>query len=123
MSRLGALLVIAMTAAGPSARPIDVRDVDGAQHALLAPKAGRLEVVFFISSDCPISNHYIPEIKRICDEYTPRGVGCITVYPDGAETAASVKTHRREYGVAPAIPAVIDTNHAMVNAIGPKVTP
>ena len=123
MSRLGALLVIAIASAGAGAQSIDVRDVDGARHALLAPKPGRLEVVFFISSDCPISNHYIPEIKRICDEYTPRGVGCVTVYPDGAETAASVRTHRREYGVGPAIPAIIDTNQAMVTAIGPKVTP
>jgi hypothetical protein len=44
--------------------------------------AGKAGVVFFVATDCPVSNSYAPEIQRVCREYGPRGVGCSLIYED-----------------------------------------
>jgi AhpC/TSA family len=113
-----ALLLIASLAA----TPVAVRDIDGTPLSLLSPSGRQLDLLFFISSDCPISNRYAPEIQRVCSDYQSRGVRCVAVYPD-APDVATVKRHRQEYGFAAAIPAVIDRDRALVRAVGPRVTP
>ena len=113
-----ALLLIA----GLAITPVAVRDIDGNRLSLLSPPEHQLELLFFISSDCPISNRYAPEIQRVCSDYQSRGVRCVAVYPE-APDAATVKRHRREYGFAAAIPAVIDRDRSLVRAVGPRVTP
>ena len=97
-------------------------DTDGKSWALLAPAARELDLLFFVATDCPISNRYAPEIARICADYRSNGVRCFLVYPDAGLDQAAVATHRREYGLA-AIPAFIDRDHRLVRAAGPHVTP
>src|SRR5262249_53760300 len=75
----------------------------------------------FLSTDCPISNRYLPEIKRTCDEYISRGVRCFAVYPDGKD--ADVIRHRQEYAVPITIPLIVDSNRDIVQAVAAKVTP
>src|SRR5438552_17974716 len=113
-----ALLLIA----GLAATPVAVQDIDGHRLSLLSPPEHQLELLFFISSDCPISNRYAPEIQRVCNDYQSRGVRCVAVYPD-APDAATVKRHRQEYGFGAAIPAVIDRERSLVRAVRPKVPP
>jgi hypothetical protein len=112
----GLALLVAAAAA------LTVRDVDGRSWTLLQPQAPQLDVVFFISPDCPISNRYAPEIQRTCGEYQARGVRCFTVYPDAADERAVVQ-HRHEYGFDRSIPAIVDRDRALVRAVGPRVTP
>src|SRR5207253_10024949 len=115
------LTIVGLTAA-LSAAPLTVRDVDGKSWTLLAPQGRQLDLLFFISSDCPISNRYAPEIQRVCSDYQSRGVRCFTVYPDATDVAA-VKRHRQEYAFGSAIPAILDRAHDVVRAVGPHVTP
>ena len=68
--------------------------------------AGIASVLFFISSDCPISNSYAPEIQHLCGEYTTKGVGCSLVYEDVGIDASSMQKHLTEYRYA-AMPALI----------------
>ena len=117
-----ALLLAGVIAALPAAAPLTVRDVDGKSWSLLAPRSGQLDLLFFISPDCPISNRYAPEIQRVCGDYQSRGVRCFTVYPDAIDVAA-IKRHRQEYAFGSAIPAIFDRAHAIVRVVGPKVTP
>ena len=58
----------------------------------------RLSALFFITTDCPISNSYAPEIQRICSEYGPSGVSCDLIYVDPALTKADVEKHVKEFG-------------------------
>src|SRR6478672_8191808 len=39
-------------------------------------------VFFFVSTDCPISNRYAPEIQRLAGEFSTNGVNSWLVYPD-----------------------------------------
>src|SRR5437016_2072882 len=116
------LFVLAGLIAVASAAPVTVRDVDGKSWSLLAPKGRQLDLLFFISADCPISNRYAPEIQRVCSDYQSRGVRCFTVYPDATD-AGAVQRHRREYAFGGATPAILDRAHDVVRAVSPKVTP
>jgi hypothetical protein len=89
---------------------------------------GVANVIFFIATDCPISNSYAPEIQRVCRDYGPRGVGCSLMYED-AETASSggrleeeVRRHLREYRYAD-IPAAVDRSRAIAKHARATITP
>ena len=49
-------------------------DTTGAWHDASEWRDSKAVVLFFISIDCPISNSYIPEMQRIHDAYSNRGV-------------------------------------------------
>ena len=101
---------------------VTVRDLDGRRLTLLSPADTQLELLFFISTDCPISNRYAPEIHRVCNDYQSRGVRCFAVYADAPDKEA-VNRHRREYGFGAAVPGIVDRDRSLVRAVGPRVTP
>jgi AhpC/TSA family protein len=84
--------------------------------------AGPVKVQFFISSDCPISNSYAPEIQRLCGDYGKKGVSCSLVYEDVGLDATSMRKHLNEYRYD-GMPAVIDSNRKIANRAKATVTP
>jgi thiol-disulfide isomerase/thioredoxin len=88
----------------------------------LAWAAGTVKVQFFISSDCPISNSYAPEIQRLCGEYEVKGVSCSLIYEDVGLDAASMRKHLTEYRYG-GMPAVIDGNRKIATRARATVTP
>ena len=109
-----ALCASALTAASDG---LQVRGVNGQAFALFAPK-GPASAVFFIATDCPISNWYAPTIQQVCRDYAARGVDCTLVYEDvdlGATPAAldaDVRTHLREYRYG-SMTATVDRTRAV----------
>ena len=94
--------------------------------ALTAPKpfedsSARAVVLVFTRTDCPISNRYAPEIKKVYEKFANQGVRFYLVYPDRDETPAAIERHRSEYGYP--MPAVQDSKHEWVDQVGAKVTP
>lgn len=110
------LLAAAVYAAGPV-----VHDIDGKAFYPMQP-AGAAEVLFFITSDCPISNFYAPEIQRICRDYSGKSVSCALVYVDPTMAVGSVRQHLHDFGYS-GIPAILDNKHIVVQAAGATVTP
>src|SRR6478672_9747263 len=49
-------------------------DLDGRPVDPFARNAKRGTVLLFITNDCPISNAYAPEVKRLCDAYMPQRI-------------------------------------------------
>jgi hypothetical protein len=116
------LAVLALAAGGQVPSPAgQLRDVDSVTRNLLAP-TGLASVLIFVSSDCPISNGYAPEIQRLCTDYRKNGVSCTLVYEDAAIDPAAVRTHREAFGYRD-IPAVVDTAHAIAAMTNATVTP
>ena len=116
----GLLLTFAL-AARAFAASLNIADVDGKELSPMRP-AGRAEVLFFITHDCPISNFYAPEIQRICKEYGDKSVSCALVYVDPQLSVAAVRKHLGDFAYQ-GIPAILDTKHRVVDAAGAKVTP
>ena len=136
LSALSAVSAVSATSpASLTSSPITAKDIDSRSWTLLAPGAHQLDLLLFVATDCPISNRYAAEIGRICSDYRRRGVRCFIVYPDAAgpdndinnvndvNNVAAVAKHHAEYGFSAAGPAIIDRRHALVAAVGPRVTP
>jgi hypothetical protein len=116
---IAAVLVAAVTAAVPLVG--QTRDIDGVARDLFRP-AGPVGVILFVSSDCPVSNGYAPDIQRICEDARTSGGSCTLVYEDSSIDAAAVRAHRDEYRYRE-IPAVIDHDHAIAQRARATVTP
>src|SRR5262245_32649252 len=59
----------------------------GGCNLSLADARGRAATVLVcMSIECPISNEYLPTIKRLAEEYRARGVNVIGINPNAGET-------------------------------------
>jgi hypothetical protein len=130
MRRLPALILIAAlwtTALCAAGDPLQFRGVNGERLALFA-STGKPSALFFIATDCPISNWYAPTIQQICRDYAARGVECTLVYEDvelGATPAvldAAVRTHLHEYRYGSMI-AAVDRRRVVAKHAKATVTP
>ena len=81
---------------------------------------GKMVVLLFVRTDCPISNRYAPEIQRLSAEHSSN-VRFWLVYPDKKETAQNIRAHDKEYGYS--ISALRDTEHALVKFAEATITP
>lgn len=97
------------------------RDLDGHRLLPFAP-AGRANVLLFLSTDCPMSNSYAPEVQRICGTYAGKGVACSLWYEDLAVDAAAVRRHLSDYRYQ-GIPAAIDGDRHVATRARASVTP
>jgi hypothetical protein len=119
-------LTVAATAA-LAASDVGIRTLDGTMLRPFAP-AGPAGVLFFVATDCPISNSYAPEIQRICRDYAARGVSCALMYedvdtsPSPAILDAAVRQHLKEFSYA-GMPAAVDRTRTVASAARATVTP
>jgi len=79
-------------------------------------------VLIFVSTECPVSNRYAPDIQRLYKEFAPKGVRFQLVYPNPADDRAAIDKHLKEYGY-PASIAMRDANHALVKKAQATITP
>jgi thiol-disulfide isomerase/thioredoxin len=100
---------------------VEIRAIDGAVLRPLEPP-GAANVLFFIATDCPVSNAYAPEIQRICSAYRSKGVSCALVYEDVRVSAADVRAHLELHRYQQ-IPAAIDDDASLAARVQATVTP
>ena len=104
----------------PAAQPL-LTDLAGHEvHPLEEPDV-RLNVFFFIRTDCPIANRYAPEIARLHAEFAGSGVAFWLVYPGTADTASSIARHLADYRLPRK--ALRDLHHLFAEKSQAKVTP
>ena len=98
-----------------------VRDIDG---NLFRPfhVDGKAQILFFLSSECPISKFYAKEIQRICKEYATRGIGCGLIYEDLPIDDAAIRAHVAEFGYH-SIPVATDGTGRIAKQAAASVTP
>ncbi len=80
-----------------------------------------LTVLIFLSTDCPVSNRYAPEIKRLYEQFTLQGVRFRLVYPNRLDTPVAIQAHVRTYAYPPI--AERDPDHQLVKVAGATITP
>ena len=101
---------------------VPIRDIDGVKREPLRVERGHAEALFFVTEDCPVSNYYSHEIRRICEDYAHRGLGCSLVYVDPATTDEKARKHAAEYGHGD-YPKMVDREHVLIDATGAAITP
>src|SRR4029453_7812840 len=70
----------------PSMSDLRLPDLDGRQVEPLRVKDAKAIVFIFLRTDCPISNRYAPEVRRLHDKFAKIGVKFWLVYPDPGES-------------------------------------
>jgi len=120
--------VVAMLAV-LSSRPLhaqsnaSVRGVVDLQGQAVDPfhrSPGKVVVLVFVRTDCPISNRYAPTIQEISRRYKGRAEFYL-VYPVKSETAEEIRKHLKEYGYQ--LTVLRDPDYALVKRAETQVTP
>ena len=97
-----------------------VNSQEGSPLPFALPEAG-IAVLFFLASDCPISNRLIPEMMRIDGAFRGRGVRFLFVYPNVTESAAAVQAHQSAFRIGG--PVSQDPGQRLRRLTGAQVTP
>src|SRR5262249_15074805 len=123
--RFAAISLLALAFAAGAAQDGDKAeafvDIKGATHYPLKTKESKAVVLFFITTDCPVSNYYASEISAIARDPSDKSVRCFAIHVDPELTAAAANEHAKAYGLT--CPVLIDTKHHLVKAAGVTVTP
>jgi hypothetical protein len=105
-----------------AAADIRLRDLDERQVDPMKVPAGAKAVAFlFVSVDCPISNRYAPDVRRLYEKFAAQGVSFSLVYPNPVEPAAAIRRHIKDYSYP--MRALRDPRHELVKKAGATITP
>ena len=118
---LACLLTIAVVSHAQQVPSAYGYDLHGQPVTRLAVPGTEAIVLFFVASDCPISNRYIPEMQRLENKFTTQHVAFWFVYPNVGETPDAVRQHEAAFGAEDHI--LLDPHHQLVALTHTKVTP
>ena len=122
--RVVRLLLVVIIAAGLACTSLGAEntafDLAGNPVDPLKSGGGKIVVLVFVRTDCPVSNRYAPAIKQLSEEHAAKAAFWL-VYPSKAESAEVIRKHQREYGYK--IPALRDPQHVLVKESQVEITP
>lgn len=115
------LILLAMAASPHSPVQFTLRDTEGVAHSPAEWAQARAVVLFFVTTDCPLSNGYAPEMNRIDEAYLPRGVRFYAVQGDTTIADEEVRRHARDFAYR--FPVLLDPQQILARHTGATVTP
>jgi thiol-disulfide isomerase/thioredoxin len=122
MHKLGIFLLLTALAPPVGARPqFELRDAEGGAHTAAEWSQARAVAIFFVTTDCPLSNAYAPEMNRLAESYGPRGVRFYAVQGDATIPEQQVRQHARDYAYR--FPVLLDPREVLARYTGATVTP
>ena len=108
-------------ATGRAGAGVTAATLDGTEVAPIAPADGvEATVLLFVMTDCPISNRYAPEVRRLHDEFAG-AVRFWLVYVDAQRPVDQLREHQASFGYS--FGALRDVAGALVTHAGATVTP
>jgi len=99
----------------------ELRDSKGIVHRAEEWRGKRAVVLFFMMTDCPLANGYVPEMNRMREVYESRGVAFYAVQSDNTVSDAVVQKYAQEFGYS--FPVLNDSRLTLARFTGAKVTP
>jgi thiol-disulfide isomerase/thioredoxin len=98
---------------------VSLADVKGVVRPI--PSTKRVQVLFFVATDCPIANRMAPELSRIVRDFQPKGIEFEYVYIDPTQTPKEISNHLAQFHLG--APGILDKGHTIVKAVAATVTP
>ena len=119
---LGAMLFVcfAPTRAIPPANFSGSQNADVKDEDPWVAARGKVVVLIFVRTDCPIANRYAPEIQRLRDAHVADAAFWM-VYPDKKETAEVIREHQHEFRLT--LPVLRDADRRLVKRAEVSITP
>jgi peroxiredoxin len=115
------LLLLAHSLAAGTLPQFSLTDTNGKLHSTTEWAGKRAIVFLFVSTDCPLSNRYVPEMNRIQSTYAARGIGFYAVQGDATTPLTQVKQHVKDFGYA--FPYLLDPSESLADFTGATATP
>ncbi len=100
--------------------PAQIQDLHGNRVEPLQDR-GKVHVLLFVRTDCPITNRYAPELRRIANEFAQSPVEFFLVYSGAVETPPAVEEHIRQYRFPGT--AILDPKHELAGRAHATVAP
>jgi peroxiredoxin len=97
------------------------RDTSGAVHRAAEWSGKRAVVIFFVMTDCPLANGYVPEMNRIRADYAAKGVAVYAVQTDNTISDADVRKYAKDFGYT--FPVLHDPRLTLARFTGATVSP
>jgi len=97
-----------------------VVDLDGKSVNPLRRSDGKIVVLLFVRTDCPISNRYAPAIQEMSSRFAAHAAFYL-VYPIKTETSEQIRKHLSDYGYH--LAALRDPELALVHNSQVHITP
>jgi peroxiredoxin len=114
--------VVACAAAFSAQRPqFALRDTGQVVHSPEEWNGKKAIVVFFTTTDCPLSNNDVPEMNRTRRDYESRGVAFYAVQADTTIADADVVQHTKEYQFS--FPVLLDPHQILAKMTGATTIP
>ena len=85
------------------------------------PKEKYLNVIVFADTECPITQSYMPELKKMSEEYRSKNVHFKSVFPVYTVTDPEIKNFLKKYDIV--FPGYADKEHRIVRKYHAKVMP
>jgi len=101
-------------------RSTSPENLDGKPVDPFASGSGRVVVLLFVRTDCPISNRYAPTIRKLHEKFQGKADFWL-VYPDAGESASRIRTHVEQFHFA--IPALRDVHRDLAKRAQATITP
>jgi thiol-disulfide isomerase/thioredoxin len=120
LSRITFVLLTVLSFTGKIAVGQKILDIHDSASDLMANSRGKVLVLVFVRTDCPISNRYAPLIQELSRRYG-RAVSFQLVFPDRNESSEQIKRFMNDYHYQ--LPALRDVNHVLARKTLVKVTP
>ena len=105
-------------AAGPQ---FELADTRGGRHNFDEWQGHKAVVLFFVTTDCPVGNSYVPEMNRIREAYAARGVLFFAVQAETSVAETEVARYAAEYRYT--FPLLLDPQQVLVRWTGATITP
>jgi len=115
-----ALLLCASACGRAPAQPPSPVDLRGVAVDPLAEPA-KLTALVFVTTECPISNRYAPEVRRLYTRFAQLGVKFFLVYPSKLDSVDEIREHLTQHEYS--MPALRDPGGALVVAAKVQRTP
>lgn len=115
-----AALLFAALAAAKEIPLFSLVDTSGTSHSDAEWKGSDV-VLFFLTTDCPISNGYVPEMNRIAKEYAARGVRTYGVMTDISVPLSDLRKHVKDFAYT--FPVLIDPTQILVKYTNADTNP
>lgn len=96
-------------------------DSSGVMHTRAEWSGKRAIVLFFLTTDCPLSNNYVPELNRLNSDYEAKGVLFYGVQGDATIGLAEVRKHVQDFGYR--FPYLLDPSESLAALTGATTTP
>jgi hypothetical protein len=118
----GALAVLLVRSPAVRAGQLSLLDLENRRVDPLVSVSGvRATVLVFVSTDCPVSNRYAPEVRRLSESLASKGVAFWLVYPNASESPQQIREHLTSFSFP--MQALRDPEHALAKRVHATVTP